>query len=571
MTGIDWLVMCGTILFIVGYGLWKSRGATDIKGYLLADNSMKWWTIGLSIMATQASAITFLSTPGQAFDDGMRFVQFYFGVPIAMVLISIVAIPIYRKLNVYTAYEYLEGRFDLKTRSLTATLFLISRGLAAGMTIYAPAIILSALLGWDIDITCIGIGIVVMAYTVSGGTQAVSQTQKQQMAVILIGMILAGILMVIKLPPDVSFGDAINIAGKMGKLNAISMPKDFGEFFHDKYNLLSGLVAGTFLMLSYFGTDQSQVQRYLGGKSITESRLGLMFNGIFKVPMQFLILFIGVMMFVFYQFTAPPLFFNSTEEAQISQSAQGPAYQELNEQFLSLHEAKAAKLRLMIQEDNPASLNQLQTEVQQMESQARGLRSEAKELIRQRDPNADLNDLDQVFLTFILNHLPIGLVGLLMAVILSAAMSSTSAELNALATTSIVDIYKRSIWEKGSPTHYLRASKVSTMLWGILAIIFALIADAFGNLIQAVNLLGSLFYGTILGIFVIAFFFKKVKGTATFWAAAIGELVVVAFWQLPQHVESLAWLDVGFLWYNLIGCSVVVLVGLLLQSIRGRD
>ncbi|MEM7373528.1 MAG: sodium:solute symporter [Bacteroidota bacterium] len=566
MTGFDWLVMSGTILFIVGYGLWKSRGNTDIKGYLLADNSLKWWTIGLSIMATQASAITFLSTPGQAFDDGMRFVQFYFGVPIAMVLISIVAIPIYRRLNVFTAYEYLEGRFDLKTRSLTATLFLISRGLAAGMTIYAPAIILSALLGWDIDLTCVGIGIVVMIYTVSGGTKAVSQTQKQQMAVILVGMILAGILMVLKLPPDVSFGDAINIAGKMGKLNTITMPKDFSDFFHDKYNLLSGLVAGTFLMLSYFGTDQSQVQRYLGGKSVTESRLGLMFNGIFKVPMQFLILFIGVMMFVFYQFTAPPLFFNSTEEAQIAQSEQADAYDALNSRFLSLHEEKAAKLREMIQTDQALQLATLQTEVQQMESQARDMRTEAKELIKTHNPNADLNDLDQVFLTFILDHLPIGLVGLLMAVILSAAMSSTSAELNALATTSIVDIYKRSMMDTGSPTHYLRASKVSTMLWGILAIGFALIADSFGNLIQAVNLLGSLFYGTILGIFVIAFFFKWIKGTATFWAAVAGEIAVVAVWLLPQYTETFSWLNVGFLWYNLIGCAIVVGMGMLIQS-----
>lgn len=570
MTGFDWIVMSGTILFIVGYGLWKSRGNTDIKGYLLADNSLKWWTIGLSIMATQASAITFLSTPGQAFDDGMRFVQFYFGVPIAMVLISIIAIPIYRSLNVFTAYEYLEGRFDLKTRSLTATLFLISRGLAAGMTIYAPAIILSALLGWDIDLTCVGIGIVVMIYTVSGGTKAVSQTQKQQMAVILVGMILAGILMVFKLPPDVSFGDAINIAGKMGKLNAITMPKDFSEFFHDKYNLLSGLVAGTFLMLSYFGTDQSQVQRYLGGKSVTESRLGLMFNGIFKVPMQFLILFIGVMMFVFYQFTAPPLFFNSTEEAQIAQSEQAEAYADLNTQFLVLHEEKAAKLRQMIQTDQPQQLESLQSEVQQMESQARDMRTQAKEIIKTHNPNADLNDLDQVFLTFILDHLPVGLVGLLMAVILSAAMSSTSAELNALATTSIVDIYKRSMMETGSPTHYLRASKVSTMLWGILAIAFALIADSFGNLIQAVNLLGSLFYGTILGIFVIAFFFKWVKGTATFWAAVVGEIAVVAVWLLPQYTEAFSWLDVGFLWYNLIGCAIVVGIGILIQSLRSE-
>ncbi|MEL6675143.1 MAG: sodium:solute symporter [Bacteroidota bacterium] len=567
MSWIDWTIMSGTILFIVGYGIWKSRGTQDIKGYLLADNDMKWWTIGLSIMATQASAITFLSTPGQAFDDGMRFVQFYFGVPIAMVLISMVAIPIYKRLNVFTAYEYLESRFDLKTRSFAALLFLVSRSLAAGLTIYAPAIILATILGWDTGATCVGIGLVVMLYTVAGGTKAVSQTQQQQMAIILVGMLIAGIVMVFKMPPDVGFMDAMSMAGSMGKLNAITTDFDI----KDRYNIWSGLIAGTFLALSYFGTDQSQVQRYLGGKSITESRIGLLFNGLFKVPMQFLILLVGILLFVFYQFQTPPMVFNQEERTKVVQSEAGDQYLQLENRFNQLHEEKAARWNEWLdQGDAPAeSRDATLATIKNLDQESQEIRSQAKEIMAAQDENADTNDLDRVFLTFVLNHLPVGLVGLLIAVILSAAMSSTSAELNALASTTVVDVYKRLIKPSASDRHYLNISRSLTMSWGVLAIIFALIAGQFENLIEYVNILGSLFYGTILGIFVTAFFFKRVKGTAVFIAGIIGEITVITCFVLPKiWPEQFAWLDIGFLWFNLIGCVVVVIMASLIQLAR---
>ena len=561
MSGLDWFVMGGTIFLIVAYGIWKSRGSKDIKGYLLSDNEMKWWTIGLSIMATQASAITFLSTPGQAFEDGMRFVQFYFGVPIAMVIISMVAIPIYHRLKVYTAYEYLEQRFDLKTRTLGAILFLIQRGMGAGLTIYAPAIILATLMDWDIKLTSIGIGLIVMAYTVSGGTKAVSYTQQQQMVVILIGMIIAGVIMVLKLPPEVSFGDAIQLAGNMGKLNVITLP-DGPEDYKDRYNLFAGLIAGTFLALSYFGTDQSQVQRYLGGKSIAEIRIGLLFNGIFKVPMQFLILFLGVMLFVFYQFNPAPLVFNDVERAAVVASEYGEDYLALENQWNENHELKKEKLFELNQVHNvgdEAQIDLLKEEIIQLNAEANDLKARGKKLMKEANENADTTDQDRVFLTFVLNELPIGVVGLLIAVILSAAMSSTSAELNALATTSVIDIYKRIMRPRGSPTHYLNASKYLTLFWGLLAIGFALIAGNFENLIEFVNILGSLFYGTMLGMFVVAFFVKSASGTPVFWAGILAESIVLLLFFLPKMSDDLAYLDVGYLWFNLIGCVLVIL------------
>ena len=561
MSVLDWFVMGGTIFLIVAYGIYKSRGSKDIRSYLLSDNEMKWWTIGLSIMATQASAITFLSTPGQAFEDGMRFVQFYFGVPIAMVIISVVAIPIYHRLKVYTAYEYLEQRFDLKTRTLGAILFLVQRGMAAGLTIYAPAIILATLMDWDIKLTCVGIGLIVMAYTVSGGTKAVSYTQQQQMAVILVGMIIAGVIMVLRLPPEVSFFDAIHLAGDMGKLNVITLP-DGPEDYKDRYNLFAGLIAGTFLALSYFGTDQSQVQRYLGGKSIAESRIGLLFNGIFKVPMQFLILFLGVMLFVFYQFNPAPLVFNDVERAEVIASNYGDDYKELENQWNENHEQKKQKLFALNRarnEGNEGSVQQLSDEILQLKVAADTLKVRGKRLMKQANEDADTTDQDRIFLTFVLNELPIGVIGLLIAVILSAAMSSTSAELNALATTSVIDIYKRIVRPRGSPTHYLNASKYLTLFWGLLAIGFALIAGNFENLIEFVNILGSLFYGTILGIFVVAFFMKSASGTPVFWAALLAEFIVLVLFFLPKISEGLAFLDVGYLWFNLIGCVLVIL------------
>ena len=557
MSTIDWLVMIATTVAIISYGIWQSRGSRDIRGFLLSNKDMKWWTIGLSVMATQASAITFLSTPGQAFDDGMRFVQFYFGLPIAMVIICVVAIPIYHRLNVYTAYEYLEKRFDLKTRTLGAILFLIGRSLAAGMTIYAPAIILALLLGWNIYWTCVGIGVVVILYTVSGGTKAVSVTQKQQMAIILVGMVIAGVLMVFKLPPDVSFGDALHIAGKMGKLNVITTEFNLA----DRYNVWSGLIAGTFLYLSYFGTDQSQVQRYLGGKSISQMRIGLLFNAIFKVPMQFLILFLGVMMFVFYQFQQPPLFFNEVETASVISSGEtGAEYRNLQERWDAVYEQKQEKLLTIARSEDPGdpSLDAVYAEVNRLQDQYKlELREEAKDLLKKNNKFYDDNDLDQVFLTFVLKNLPRGLVGLLIAVILAAAMSSTAAELNALATTTTVDIYKRSIKQNGDEGHYLKASRGFTLGWGLLAISFALFANEVGNLIQAVNILGSLFYGTILGLFVVAFFFKRIGGTAVFVAGVVVELLTIGAYIMTKVNPD--W-DFGFLWYNLIGCILVVLI-----------
>lgn len=566
MSTIDWIVMLGTTLAIITYGMWKSRGARDIKGFLLSNKDMKWWTIGLSVMATQASAITFLSTPGQAFDDGMRFVQFYFGLPVALVIISVVAIPMYHKLNVYTAYEYLEKRFDLKTRTLGAILFLIGRSLAAGMTIYAPAIILALLLGWNIYWTCVIIGFFVILYTVSGGTKAVSVTQKQQMAIILVGMVLAGVLMVLQLPVDVSFGDALHIAGKMGKLNIISTEFNLA----DRYNIWSGLLAGTFLYLSYFGTDQSQVQRYLAGQSISQMRIGLLFNGIFKVPMQFLILFLGVMMFVFYQFQQPPLFFNEIETASVVANQEtGPAYQELQQEWDAVYQEKQSKLlEIARSEDFDApEVAAAFAEVNRLQDRYKNeLRTEAQTLLEANNAFYDSNDKDQVFLTFVLDHLPQGLVGLLIAVILAAAMSSTAAELNALATTSLVDIYKRSVNANGTDQHYLRASRLLTLGWGLVAILFALFANQVGNLIQAVNILGSLFYGTILGLFVVAFFFKQIGGTAVFIGGVVVEALTIGAYVLTQLYPAL---DIGFLWYNLVGCVLVVLIAFGIQATIG--
>ena len=574
MDPIDWWVMGGTILFIVIYGIWKSRGSTDIRGYLLSNQDMKWWTIGLSIMATQASAITFLSTPGQGFGDGMRFVQFYFGLPIAMVIISMVAIPIYRRLNVYTAYEYLEQRFDLKTRTLGALLFLLGRSLAGGITIVAPAIILETILGWDTTITCIGIGILVLLYTVSGGTKAVSQTQQQQMAVILIGMFVAGIVMVWKLPAEVGFLDALDIAGKSGRLNIITLPDSWSNFVEDRYNILSGLVAGTFLALSYFGTDQSQVQRYLGGKSVTEIRIGLMFNAIFKVPMQFAILLVGVIMFVFYLFVPTPMFFNEQEREAVVQSEYGSQYLELEQEYAQLDAARTDAWSTYLQQKksgNEAGRASAMESALAVTTQADSVRKLGVGLIERRE-GSRAKDQDRVFLTFILNHLPIGLVGLLMAVIFSAAMSSSSAELNALASTSLVDIYKRQIKADGSDKHYVSMSRWLTLGWGVLAVIFAIIAGQFENLIEYVNILGSLFYGTILGLFVVAFFFKKVGGDAVFPAALMAELLVLALYFLPKiSPEMFESLQVGYLWLNLIGSTAVVVLSLIWKALFGQS
>lgn len=555
MNTLDWIVLFGTIAFIVLYGTWKSRGNKNIESYLKGDNSMKWWMIGVSIMATQASAITFLSTPGQAIEDGMRFIQFYFGLPIAMIIISATMVPIYYKLKVFTAYEFLETRFDLKTRSLAAFLFLILRGLSAGITLYAPAIVLSTILGWPISLTTVLIGALVIVYVTTGGTKAVSLTQRQQMTVIMSGMILAGILAYSLLPDYISFGDTIQLAGELGKLNLVST--DFN--LNDRYNIWSGLIAGTFLFLSYFGTDQSQVARYLGGKSVTESRLGLMFNGLLKIPMQFVILFIGVLVFVFYLFNQPPVFHNQVLKEQALKTIHGDEIKAIENRYDKLFESKRKAvddLVVAIQEGNPDNISLSKASVTKLQDEEKGLRFEVKERIQEAIPGAKTQDRDYIFLNFVLNHLPHGIIGLLLAVMFSAAMSSMAGELNALTSTTTVDIYKRSVKKEASPIHYVHASRWFTVGWALLAMVFAMLTSFAENLIQFVNIVGSLFYGTILGIFLTAFYVKYVRGTAVFIAALVAEGVVFYCYFFT---------DIAFLLYNIIGCGVVMMLAITFQ------
>lgn len=566
MSTIDWIVLLGTLAFIVIYGVWKTRGSKNLQSYLKGDNDAKWWGIGVSIMATQASAITFLSTPGQAYTDGMQFLQFYFGLPIAMIILSVTFIPIFYKLKVFTAYEFLESRFDLKTRSLAAILFLVQRGLAAGITIYAPAIILSTLLGWNLTITNVFIGLLVIVYTVSGGTKAVTQTQKQQMAVMMGGMILAGIMVISMLPEDIGFTDALHVAGKMDKLEVVSFDFDF----NDRYNFWSGITAALFLFMSYFGTDQSQVQRYLTGKSIRESRLGLMMNGLLKVPMQFVILFIGVMVFVFYQFNQPPIFFNQVEKQKVEQSIYADDFKQIEEEYSAVFEEKKQELQQLVKAVNAkdeAGIIEGKAKANALQNRVNELREETKMLVKKVNPKAETNDKDYIFMTYVMDYLPIGMIGLLFAVMFSAAMSSTASELNALASTTTIDLYKRSINKKGDETHYLKSSRWFTFLWGALAILFATTASLFENLIQAVNYLGSIFYGTILGIFVVAFYFKKIKGNAVFIAAILAEISVITIDLLNRYELAPEWLQLGYLWYNVIGCVLVILFGWVLQNI----
>ncbi|WP_271783575.1 sodium:solute symporter [Aquimarina algiphila] len=554
MQTVDWIVLLGTLLFIVLYGAWKTKGSKNVKDYIRGGNDAHWWTIGLSVMATQASAITFLSAPGQAFHDGMGFVQFYFGVPIAMIVICMVFIPIYHRLNVYTAYEYLESRFDLKTRSLTAILFLIQRGLAAGITIFAPAIILSSVLGWDLTTLNIIIGILVIIYTVSGGTKAVNITQKQQMGIIFIGMLIAFFIIISYLPEGITFSNALDIAGASGKMEIL----DFSFDLDNRYTFWSGIIGGTFLALSYFGTDQSQVQRYLTGKSIKESQLGLLFNGLLKVPMQFFILLVGIMVFVFYQFNASPLNFNPKSKEAITSSQYAEEYTQLENKLSEIHDSKDAIIKgyLADQESGNTKNTGHKKLIQELNISEKETREAAKELIKKADVTVEINDKDYVFIHFILNNLPRGLIGLLLAVILSAAMSSTASELNALASTTAIDLYKRNVKQEKSEQHYVSASKFFTLTWGLLAIIVACFASLFDNLIQLVNIIGSIFYGNVLGIFLLAFFIKFVKSNATFIAALITQIVIIFVW----------WQDwLPFLWLNALGCGIVMLLAIILQ------
>lgn len=564
MSILDWFILIGTLLTIVGYGVWKTRGSKDLSSFLKGNNDAKWWGIGISIMATQASAITFLSTPGQAYTDGMRFLQFYLGLPIAMVILCITFVPIFYRLKVYTAYEYLESRFDLKTRTLAALLFLVQRGLAAGITIYAPAIILSTLLHWNLTLTNIFIGVLVIIYTVSGGTKAVTQTQKQQMAVMMGGMILAGILVLNMLPEQIGLIDAMTIAGKMGKMNLINFEFDLD----DRYNFWTGTTAALFLFLSYFGTDQSQVQRYLTGKSLSESRLGLIMNGLLKVPMQFIILFIGVLVFVFYQYNTPPVFFNKVELEQLKKSEYKMSVIELEDRFSTLHEEKKRAIDLMISNQSKKVNDEiLDQKILDLEDEMMEVREDVKALVKSNNPTAEINDKDYIFMSYVMDYLPHGIIGLLFAVMFSAAMSSTASELNALASTTTVDLYKRSMVKNKTDYHYLKSSKYFTFLWGVLAIAFATTASLFENLIQAVNLLGSLFYGTILGIFIVAFYFKKIQANAVFYAAIFAEIIVIVIHYFNTLENPPVWLKMGYLWYNLVGCSLVVIFGFLLQSL----
>jgi SSS family transporter len=530
-----------------------------VQGYHLADRQMKWYVIAFSIMATQASAITFTSTPGLAYVDGMRFVQFYFGLPLAMVILSITAVPIFHKLGVYTAYEFLEQRFDLKTRTLTSFIFLLQRGLAVGITIYAPSLVLSVMLGWDMRLTSTVIGGGIIAYTVSGGVKSVSWTHFQQMLIILSGMLLAVVIIIISLPDDISFVNALYVAGGMGHLNAV----DFSLDLNDRYNFWSGLIGGMFVALAYFGTDQSQVQRYLTGQSVAQSRIGLLFNGMAKVPMQFLILFIGAMVFVFFQFERPPIFFNPVGLEHVRQSSQAERFALLEQDYVKAVEEKEVRIRefLAAREGGDEELvGGARRTMQESLARTESIRAEALALVKEEWQDA--NDVNYIFLSFVLTYLPVGVVGLVFACIFAASMSSTSGELIALASCSVIDIYKRHFRNEAAERHYLIVSRVAMVLWGVYAIAFAQYATELGALVEAVNILGSLFYGTLLGIFLLAFYFTRVGGTATFVAAFVGEAVVFSCFQFTE---------ISWLWYNVVGCGVVVGVALLLNPFLKKN
>lgn len=549
MSALDWTILFVVLIAIVAYGSYKTRKNSDLESYLKGNNSENWATIGLSIMATQASAITFLSTPGQAYENGMGFIQFYFGLPLAMIIISAFILPIYYRLKVYTAYQYLEERFDVRVRAFTAFLFLVSRGLAAGITIYAPAIILSTLLNWNLQLTCLLIGGLVIIYTVSGGSRAVSLTQKWQMAIIMGGMFCAFYFVIQSIPEAISIKDGIDIAGSLDKMNIIDLSVDPSN----RYTLFSGLTGGLFLFVSYFGTDQSQVQRYLGGKSLKESRLGLMFNGLLKIPMQFFILFIGVMVFVSYQFNKPPIVFNSATTTINVEDY--PELENIEKKYDVVFTQKKELLNDW-EEDKIKELKALDFEQTE-------LREQYKTKLSELDIAYEKKDSDYIFLTFVLNFLPHGLIGLLLAVIFSAAMSSTAGELNALASTTTIDYYKK-FWSKSEDDKKdLRVSKLLTVGWGIMAIVISLTAGLFENLIQLVNILGSLFYGTILGVFLLAFFIKRVGASAAFISAIFGQVFV-----LTLHVLTVYdYIELSYLLYNIIGSIVVILMGLLIQTL----
>jgi len=558
MSAADWFVLFGTLLLIVLWGVYKSKGIRNIDGYLLGNKSLPWYHVALSVMATQASAITFLSAPGLAYSSGMSFVQFYFGLPLAMIVLSITFVPIFHRLRVFTAYEFLEKRFDVRTRAFTALLFLIQRGLSTGITIYAPAIILSSILQINVIFTTLFIGALVVIYTVYGGTKAVSYTQLLQMTIIFGGLFAAGALVVAMLPNDIGLVKALHIAGKSGKANAIDLSFDW----NNQYTLWSGLIGGFFLQLSYFGTDQSQVGRYLTGSSIRDSRIGLLMNGLLKVPMQFAILLIGILVFAFYQYNSPPIFFNKYELNKIERSTYANDVARLkarHEQIFQEKQQQIHRLTAALDQQDDATVADVRGKLHEADQQAKAVRAELVELMQQHDALADTNDNNYIFLSFVTEHFPKGLVGLLVAIVFMASMGATSSAINSLASTSVIDIYKRFVRKSDTERGYLSASRIFTLGWGIFCVIIALFASKLGNLLEAVNILGSLFYGTILGIFVVAFYVKRAGGKAVFRAAVLTEILVVSLW----------WFDVmAFLWLNLVGCAGVVLFSLLFQGHR---
>jgi Na+/proline symporter len=561
VNALDYLVLVGVLAAIALYGMWRTRGQGDLRTYLHGAGNTHWLTIGLSVMATQASAVTFLSTPGQGYENGLGFVQNYFGAPLALIVIAAVFLPIYRRLNVYTAYEYLGKRFDAKTRLLGAGLFLIQRGLGAGITIYAPAIVLSTVMGWRLDVTIVCSGLLVIAYTVSGGSAAVNLTQKYQIGVIFVGMIAAFFVLLAKLPVGLRLSDAMAIAGGFHKLNAV----DFSLSPDRRYTIWTGVLGGMFLALSYFGTDQSQVQRYLSGSSLRESRLGLMFNAVFKIPMQFFILLLGALVFVFYQFERPPVFFNTTVWQRQVDHGSGEKLHALQADFDAAQREKQQQVTAWVaarKVGNGAAAERASVAALAAHTKSEAARNETKAVLHAADPRNTANDSDYVFITFILHYLPHGLIGLLVAAFFAATFSSKSGELNALASTTVVDLYRHIIRREENDAHYVIASKWFTALWGLFAIGFALFANLAENLIQATNIVGSIFYGVVLGLFLVAFFLKWIGGTAVFWAALLAQVTVFVMY---------ASLDISYLWYNVIGCAACMLFAVSIQAMLGRN
>jgi Na+/proline symporter len=573
MSTTDWIVLVATLLLIVVYGLYKSKTSRDLEGYFLNNRTMPWWLVLLSIMGTQASAITFLSAPGQAFTDGMRFVQYYFGLPLAMVVLCVTFVPAFSKLKIFTPYEFLEQRFDIKTRAFTSSLFLLSRGLSTGISIYAPSIILSSLFGWNIFYTNILMGGILIIYTVSGGAKAVAYTQQLQLIIIIASMCIAGYYIVHLMPAGIGFTDALKVSGASGKLNVITSGVDKNGFvWKDKYNIISGVIGGFFLALSYFGTDQSQVGRYLTAKDNTQSRLSLLINGLVKVPMQFLILLLGALLFTYYQFAASPVFFNKAAEDKVYAAPYDDSLKNITMQFNEVNTQQktiaANYIRANNGNDTSATLG-LKQQLQQLNSQSNDLRNQYKAVLRKADPSADINDTNYIFLRFVIDNLPRGLVGLLIAIIFLAAWGSIAAALNALASCTMIDFYLRfkkhhphpqqKDWEEEKK---YKMSRWLTLAWGIFCIIIAEFANRMGSLIEAVNVLGSLFYGVILGIFLVAFYCKKIKGNAVFWSAVVTELIVIVLFVLDTNNI----IGLGFLWLNVVGALTVVLISFVIQK-----